>query len=152
MRTQTLIALAGVAALAVSASPATAAPRKPVTKTYTATAPTPDPSNAADSTPYPVCPQNVPQSFHVETFKAPGVGKLAVEVTGFQGDWDLLVVDGAKGSMLGSSGNGGYGTPATASVEKVTVKVKKAGTAIKIIACNWAGTPTSTVKYTFTYA
>ena len=149
MRTQTLFALAGAAAL-VAASPVSAAP-KPITKTYTATAPAPDPTNASGSS-YSVCAQAVPQSFHVEKFKAPAPGKLAVEVSGFQGDWDLLITDAAKGSELGASGNGGYGTPATPSVEKASVKVKTAGTTYNIIACNWAGTPTATVKYTFTYA
>ena len=150
MRTQTLVALAAGAAVAVAASPATSAPRKPITKTYTATAPAPDPTNAGGTAAYDVCAQAVPQSFHVEKFKAPAPGKLAVEVSGFQGDWDLLITD-AKGVQLATSGNGGYGTPATPSVEKATVKVKRAGE-FRIVACNWAGTPSATAKYTFTFA
>ena len=140
-----------VAALAVSAGPAVAKPKpKPITKTYTATAPAPDPTNASPQSPYTVCPQVVPQSFHTEAFKAPAAGKLAVKVTGIIGDWDLLVMNDKK-SEVGSSGNGGYGTPATTSTEAATVKVKKAGT-FYIVACNWAGAPTATVSYTFTYA
>ncbi|HEX8002243.1 MAG TPA: hypothetical protein VF519_06075 [Mycobacteriales bacterium] len=146
---RTLLPVAAVL-LAAAASPAVAAP-KPITKTYTATAPVPDPTNAAPNAPYTVCPQVVPQSFQVEAFKAPAPGKLAVEVSGIQGDWDLLITD-AKGAEVGSSGNGGYGTPAAPSVEKATVKVKKGGVTYSIVACNWAGAPTATVKYTFTYA
>lgn len=148
MRTSTLV-LAGAVALAAAASPVSAAP-KPITKTYTATAPAPDPTNAAPGAKYSVCAQTVPMSAHVEPFKAPAPGKLAVELSGFQADWDLLITD-AKGNEVGSSGNGGYGTPVSPSVEKATVKVKKAGT-YNIVACNWAGTPSATVKYVFTFA
>ncbi len=140
-----------VGALAVSAGPAVAKPKpKPITKTYTATAPVPDPTNAAGQTPYNVCPQTVPNSFHTETFKAPAAGKLAVKVTGIIGDWDLLIMNDKK-SEAGYSGSGGYGTPVSTSTESATVKVKKAGT-FYIVACNWAGAPTATVSYTFTYA
>lgn len=150
MRTRTLV-LAGAVALVAAASPVSAGPKpKPITKTYTATAPAPDPTNAAPGAKYSVCAQNVPMSAHTEVFKAPAPGKLAVELKGFEVDWDLLITD-AKGTEVGASGNGGYGTPASPSVEKATVKVKKAGT-FNIVACNWAGTPSATVKYVFTYA
>jgi hypothetical protein len=142
--------LALAAALAVTAAPAATAKPKPITKTYTATAPVPDPSNASPSTPYSVCPQTVPQSFQIDTFKAPAPGKLQVVVSGIVGDWDLLVMNDKK-SEVGASGSGGYGTPVATSTESASVKVKKAGT-FYIVACNWAGTPTATVKYTFTYA
>lgn len=148
MRNSTL-ALAGAVAL-VAAAPAVAAP-KPITKTYTATAAAPDPTNSAPTAKYSVCAQTVPGSFHVEEFKAPAPGKLVVELSGFQVDWDLLITD-AKGSEIASSGAGGYGTPVAPSTEKATVKVKKSGTVYRIVACNWAGTPTATVKYVFTYA
>ena len=146
MRTTRVLATAA-ALLAVAALPADAAPRKPITKTYTATAPMPDPSNYAQQG-YSVCAQNVPQSFHSEPFKAPGAGKLKVEMSGFQGDWDLLIVD-SKGAEIANSG----GTqPADPPTEQLTIKVKKAGVSYNIIACNWAGGPTATVKYTFTFA
>lgn len=145
MRTTPVLAAAALLAAGASVA-ADAAPRKPITKTYTATAPLPDPSNYAEQS-YSVCAQAVPQSFHVEEFKAPAAGKLKVELTGFQGDWDLLMLDG-KGAELANSG----GTqPVDPAVETMTVKVKKAGAIYKIIACNWAGGPTGTVKYTFTF-
>ena len=144
-----LTAAAVVAALAVTAGPAVAKP-KPITKSYTATAPVPDPTNASPQSPYTVCPQVVPQSFHTETFKAPAAGKLAVKLTGIVGDWDLLVMNEKK-AEAGSSGNGGYGTPVATSTEAATIKIKKAGT-YYIVACNWAGAPTANVSYTFTFA
>lgn len=145
----TAVLAAAAALLSAAAVSADAAPaRKPITKTYTATAPLPDPTNHAELTPYEVCAQAVPQSFHEETFKAPGAGKLKVEMNGFQGDWDLLLVD-SKGAQVASSG----GTqPVDPAVESMTAKIKKAGATYTIIACNWAGTPTATVKYTFTWA
>jgi hypothetical protein len=152
MRTTPLVLTAALLATAAANAPAHAAPRKPITKTYTANAPTPDPTNYLPTAKHSVCEQTVPQSFHVEPFKAPAPGKLAVKLTGFTGDWDLLIVDAAKGSELGSGSASDVGTPATAATEAATVKVKKAGTTYNIIACNWAGGPTGTVTYTFTYA
>jgi hypothetical protein len=147
MRTTPVLVAAAALIAAGSALPATAAPRKPITKTYTATAPTPDPTNYAELG-YSVCSQMVPQSAFTELFKAPGTGKLKIEMTGFVGDWDLLILDG-KGAEIANSG----GTqPVDPSIEQATIKVKKAGTTYKIISCNWAGGPTATVKYTFTYA
>jgi hypothetical protein len=150
-RTTRVLAVGLVAAVAMSQGNAWSAPKKkPITKKWTATAATPDPSNASPDSPYTVCPQVVPGSYHAETFKAPAAGKLIVSITGFQGDWDLLVVDEKK-REVGSSGNGGYGTPASPSTEKITLKVKKAGT-FSIVSCNWAGTPMAEGTYTFTYA
>ena len=136
----TLVALAAATAAAPAA---VAAPPKPVTKTYTATAPLPDPTNVDG--PYSVCAQRVPQSFHVERFKVPGPGSLKIELTGYQIDWDLLLMDAQAKEMAGS-GNGEVGLP-----EVISVKLKKAQT-VQIVACNWSGGPTGTVTYTFTPA
>lgn len=134
------LTLAALAATSVAAPAALAAP-KPITKTYTATAPVPDPTNLAGG--YSVCAQNVPGSFHVEPFKVPGAGTLKIELKDYQIDWDLLLMDG-KGKELASSGSGGLGEP-----EVVSLRIKKP-TAVQIVACNWAGGPTGTVTYTFT--
>ena len=139
---RTLTATAAILAAATVAAPAALAAPKPITKTYTATAATPDPTNAGGG--YTVCAQNVPGSFHTEPFKVPAAGSLKVTLTDYQVDWDLLLVDD-KGRELGSSGAGGVGGP-----ETLQVKFKKA-TAVKIIACNWSGGPTGKVTYTFTY-
>ncbi len=133
----------GLVAAATIAAPAALAAPKPITKTYTATAPVPDPTNFADDA-YSVCAQNVPQSFHTAVVKIPAAGALKVELTKYDIDWDLLIMDG-KNKEIGASGSGGVGGP-----EVATVKFKKAGVA-KIVACNWAGGPTGQVKYTFTF-
>jgi hypothetical protein len=143
---RTAALLAGcVAVVGVVAPSATAAPKpKPITKTYTATAGAPDPTNFAMMG-YSVCAQNVPGSFDDETFKVPAAGTLKVELTGYVGDWDLLLMDGAREELANSGLTDVQGAP-----EVVSVKFKKA-TETHIIACNWAGGPTGTVKYTFTY-
>jgi hypothetical protein len=137
------LSLAVVAVAAAAASPAVAAPKKPITKTFTATAPAPDPTNAAPGS-YTVCPQRVPMSFQAEAFTVPGAGRLTVEVTGYQGDWDALLMDGGDKSELGGSGSGGMGGP-----EVIDISFKKAQP-VTIVACNFSGGPTAQVKYTFT--
>lgn len=147
----TPLVLTGALAMAGFAGEATAAPKKkPISKSYQATAGAVDPSNWADSDPYSVCAQNVPGSFHTHDFKAPAAGKIKIEMTNFTGDWDLLFVD-PKDSEVAAGGGSDLGTPGTPTTEVATAKIKKAGT-YKIIACNWVGGPTADVKYTFTYA
>jgi hypothetical protein len=146
-RTAALV-VASLAVAAVSAPPALAAPKKkPVTKTYAVTAAAPDPTNYAQAGgvgKYSVCAQNVPGSFDKQAFQVPAAGSLTVELSGFQGDWDLLLEDSDDSELAagGSSGTGGS--------ETVDVRFKKAQK-VSIVACNWAGTPTASVKYTFTF-
>lgn len=141
IRTITLVTLAGATAVAPVAL---AAPPKPITKTYPVTAPLPDPSNWANQG-YSVCAQNVPMSYQTEPFKVPAAGTLKVELSKYEGDWDLLIMDG-KGKELGAGGSSDLGVP-----EVAQVKFKKA-TEVDIVACNWAGGPTGEVTYTFTFA
>lgn len=137
------LTLVALTATTVAAPAAIAGPKpKPITKTYTATAPMPDPTNVAGG--YTVCAQTVPQSFHIEEFKVPAAGTLKVELTEYEVDWDLLIMDG-KDKEIASSGSGGVGEP-----EIAQIKFKKAGL-VQIVACNWSGGPTGTVTYTFTY-
>lgn len=148
--------LVGALAVAASAAPATAARRKPIVKQYEATAPAPDPTNWASEAgvpTYSVCNQQVPNSWHKHTFTAPAPGKLNIKVYGFTGDWDVLLTN-TQGVELTFGGSPGINTPnaPTAGDESVAYKIKKAKTKINIISCNWAGGPTATVKYTFTYA
>ena len=139
------IAVTAAVSAAVSGI-AQATHKKPITKSYTATAPNPDPTNFSPSARYSVCEQTVPGSFHVEEFTAPEPGTIKAELSGYVGDWDFLFTD-EKGRELGNSGLTAFmGEP-----EKITYKFKKPGT-INIIACNWAGGPTGNVKYTFTFA
>ena len=147
----TPLVLTGALATAVLAVPADAAPRKPITKTYEATAPTPDVTNLAEGVAtYSVCNQQVPQSWHLHVFTAPAPGKLKVDLSNFLGDWDLLLTD-AKGTQL-AAGVGMQAVPGTPAEEVATVKIKRAKTKINIISCNFSGGPTATVKYVFTYA
>ncbi len=101
----------------------------------------PDPTNVAGG--YSVCAQNVPGSFHVENVKLPSAGTLKVELTKYQVDSDLLLMNEKK-AEIAFSGSGGVGEP-----EVTQVKLKKAGT-VSIVACNWSGGPTGEVTYTFT--
>ena len=146
-RTAALV-VASLAVAAVAAPPAMAAPKKkPITKTYTVTAPAPDPTNygqPAGASKYSVCAMNVPSSFDRTEFAVPAAGSLTVEVSGFQGDWDLLLID-SDGEELSTGGSSDLG-----GAETTDVRFKKAQK-VSIVACNWAGTPTATVKYTFTY-
>lgn len=142
MKSTAAVALALVAVGAASMSPAVAGPKKPITKTYTATAPSPDPTNVSSD--YSVCAQRVPGSFDIKEFAVPAAGMLKIEVTDYQVDWDALLMDAEKVEIAGS-GSGGMGAP-----EVIEVKFKKAQK-VFIVACNWSGGPTAKVTYTFTY-
>lgn len=147
MRIRTAIAAALTVALAGGAlSPALAAPKpKPVTKEYVATAFPPDPSHAAVTTG--ICNTTNPTSQHNEEFKVPFPGTLVVDLTGFQGDWDLALYSD-KGALVASSAQDLTADPQTP--EKMSVKLKKKGAKYFIRACNFAGGPTANVKYVHT--
>lgn len=140
--------VAAAAITAVVASPAVANHKKPISVTYTATAATPDPGNFVTNK---LCDGVNPAESgeHKHEFAAPEAGTLDVTLTGYQGDWDLAVRN-SKGANIGESGSGGY-MPVAGSDEKTKIKIKKAEK-LTIVACNWAGSPTATVKYTFTFA
>lgn len=147
MKTTAAVTLAVVALGVASMSPAIGAPKKTITKSYTATAPLPDPTNAAGGA-YSVCAQNVPDSFQADQFKIPAAGTLKVEVSGYIGDWDALLMDADKAEAA-ASGSGGY-PPVAGGPEVMELRFKKAQT-VTIVACNWSGGPTANVKATFTY-
>ena len=147
-------AIAIGAGIAVLVAPALAAAPKPITKSFAVNIPVPggaisDPTSTSACAPA----TEAPSSMHREAFTAPAAGTLKVEVTGFVGDWDLALSDG-KAKRLAEGDNASV-TPTNMStgavVEKLTYKVKKAGDLV-IIVCNFAGGPTGTGKYTFTFA
>lgn len=142
IRTAAVTSLVAVAA-AGTLAPAMAAPAKPkpITKTYTATAPTPDPTPIAGD----VCTPALATARHSEPFKVPAAGRLKVTIE-FTGDWALGLRDKKSGSQIASSDGATPETP-----ESMDVKFKRA-TEVFIDACNFAGGPTATVTYTFTYA
>lgn len=127
------LALVGV----VAATPGTAAP-KPTEKRYTAAA-SPDPSPNAEGG----CSRGIPGGEHIEPFKVTAPGKLVVEMTGFQGDWDLCVFD-KSGKLLGSST--GF---VEATTETVSIKFKKVAD-ITIVSQNLIGGATAAMKYVYT--
>jgi len=92
-----------------------------------------------------VCEQTVPGSYDIKEFKAPASGRLKVEMGGYLGYWDLLLLDGAKRGLGHISG-----TPDKPQPVVVTVRLSKPGT-FYIVACNWSGGPTANMKYTYFY-
>lgn len=137
LRTVAVTSMVAVAA-AGTLTPALAAPKQ-IKKTYTATAPTPDPTPIAGD----ICSPTLPGSFHEQKFTVPAAGTLKVTMVQ-ELDWALAMIDG-KGKRLAESDGG---TPTDA--ESMQVKFKKK-TDVVIRACNFAGTPTSQVTYVFTF-
>ncbi|MCA1824229.1 MAG: hypothetical protein ABR520_11880 [Mycobacteriales bacterium] len=148
------VASTAIAALLVTSAfaPAYAKPKpkpkpKPITKTYTATEPVPYPAATT------ICdgaPEGV--SLNREPFKVPAAGLFYAEMTGFEGDWDMRVVDSSGEVITEGSGTSTPNTNVPGSnKDSLEFKVKKAGD-IVLEVCNFAGTPTATVTYTFTYA
>lgn len=149
MRTRTALATSLAAVVAVgSLAPALAAPPKPkpVSKEYVATAFPPDPSHIAVTSG--ICNTTNPASQHNEPFTVPFAGTLVIDMSGFQGDWDLALYKGS--TLLAESAQ------ATEEdlqrPEKITIKLKKVGDKLSIRACNFAGGPTANVKYVHTPA
>lgn len=138
MRTRLVLAVLPVTLIGVvAATPGTAGP-KPTSKSYTAAA-SPDPSPNAEGG----CSRGIPGGEHIEPLKVTVPGKLAVEMSDFQGDWDLCVFD-SKGNTIGSST--GF---IEATKESVSIKIKKTGE-YTIVSQNLMGGATAAMKYTFT--
>lgn len=137
MRTRLVLAVLPVALLSVAAAPSLAAP-KTISKSYTATA-NPDPSPNASG----ACARSLVGGEHVEPLKVPAAGKLVVEMTAFQGDWDLCIFDKSGKNLASSAGF------VDATKEAVSLKLKKP-VEIQIVAQNLIGGPTASMKYVFT--
>ncbi len=138
-----------VASIGVAGDAALAGPRKPITKTYTATAVAPDPSNIVVVTPE-GCSMLVPSSFHVEKFTAPGPGSLKVDIVGFLGDWNLGLFN-SKGKSIGAATAINNGSPVIADPGDTAYAELHKPETISIVACNVVGGSTATVTYTFTF-
>lgn len=122
-------------ALVISATPPATAGHDRVTGGFTAEAP-----------PGAGCELGVNEA--AETFKTPFGGFLYVEMTGFMGDWDLYLRDaeGVEVKSSTSSNDPVFGTPG----EKIGVWLG-AQREYSIVACNWAGSRTAEVTYSFTH-
>lgn len=135
MRTRLVLAVLPVALLSVAAAPSLAAP-KTTKGSYTAAAvvdPSPNATGACNST--------LPGGQQKDELKLPAAGRLKVDMTAFQGDWDLCLYSG--GSLVGSST--GF---VEATTETVSFKAKKAMTVV-IGAANVGGGPTAQVMWEF---
>ena len=141
MRTRTALTTGLVAVLAVgSFAPAFAGPKpKPIQKSYTATASTPDPTPMAGE----ICDPKLPGAKHEAPFTVPYAGMLTVKIHGFQGDWALGVLD-SDGAMIASHDNDVTAGDAVDAPSEVQIKFKKK-TTVTIRGCNFAGGPTATV-------
>ena len=151
-RSAVTFALAGLAAVGLSV-PGHAAPKpkpKPITKTYAVGPLLPWPGGQATGV---TCDTTVPPSFQDEPFKAPALGSLKVEISGFTGDFDGGIFDKSGTKMVAASDNAADPTTNAQGnvVEKISYKVKKPGDYV-IRVCNFLGTPTASVTYTFTFA
>jgi hypothetical protein len=141
--------LVGVVALGSLAPALAKSKRAPLKKSYSATLPVPHPLPAMG----PACADNPgPQSEHRETLKVPAAGKLVVQATGFDGDFDLGLYDKTGNVAQGDGVSTGSGLPNTGKgVESLTAKIKKPGTYFLDV-CNFAGTGTAHVNYTLTFS
>ena len=123
-----------------SLTPALAAPPKPFTKTVTFTDPTPDPSAFVLGPEH--CMGKLPAEQPVAV-DVPGAGSVAISITGFTGEWSLMVTND-KGAVIGTAD---ADAPAT---ESMKLRMKRAGK-INILPCNIAGTFTAQLTYSYTY-
>lgn len=140
VRTAAITSLVAVAA-AGSFTPALAGPTpKPIKKTYTASA-TPDPTPIALSEP---CQPTIPSARHTTPFKVPAAGTLAITIK-MDLDWALGLRTKSGSTLAASDG------PGPTDAESIQMKFKKP-TEVLIDACNFAGSLTAEVTYTFTYA
>lgn len=136
---RTVLTSAALIAVGALALPSSAAPPKPITKTYTATA---APSGLG-LTEY--C-DGLPTTHdkHREPFKAPAPGTMKVTLSGAVGDWDAMLLDAADATLVMSATLG-------PGDESYSYKIKKPGK-FTLMSCNALGGPTATVTYTFTFA
>ena len=128
-------------------APATAAPKpkkKPISKSYDLEL------VPLWTNPQAACVNPEFEGISVDTQKITptGPGILAVQVTGYTGDWDISVKDATGVEIAKGSGND---TPnAGPGTETIELKFKKAEP-LQIAICNFLGTPSAKASYTYTY-
>jgi hypothetical protein len=142
------VLLLGLVAGALSAAPAVAAKKK---KTITVSeefalgphAPIPVASEADPNG----C-RNGQDAVHKTTipFTTPAKGIMTVEISEFQGDWDLYLLEGD--SVIAASDASQIQGSAASEQIMINLGAKKN---VSIVACNWAGGPTAAGSYTYKY-
>ena len=123
-----------------------AAGTKTVKKTWTATVPTPLPLLAEDGGCYEQGQEDVHKDTY--TFKAPKhrrTGTLTARIDGFNGDLDMYIVKGT--TVIGSSTSDNL----SQDYEQATVGRIKGGTTLKIVTCNWSGSPQANGSLLYKY-
>lgn len=140
MRRRPLLLVPVVALGVVAGSTAQAAPPKPFTKTVTFVDRTPDPSAYFLGPEH--CLGQLPREKPVPV-DVPGPGTVTIAITGFTGEWSLLVTN-PKGDVIGVAD---ADAPAT---EKLSLRVRKAGR-IEILPCNLFGTFEAQLTYSYAY-
>ena len=144
MRLRTVAATSLVAVAAAGTfAPALAAPAKPkpIKKSYTATTSTPDPTPITGETGG-NCSPTLDTAKHETPFTMPWAGTLQVDLTKFQGDWALAVLN-SKGDKIADHDNDAT-SEAVDAPSQIVLKFKKK-TDLIIRACNFAGGPTAQV-------
>ena len=138
MRSRLVLATVPVALLGVAVAPSFAAPKKPIEKTYAASAPVPGGWAGG-------CDGSIPMAAQLDEFKVPAAGSLKIDLSELTGDWDLFLYQG--GQELAVSQN----LQPLDDGESIVHKFKKGATVV-ISACNFNGGPSGTVKLKFTYS
>lgn len=136
----TLLATLLAVATAGSLAPAFATTPAPFSKTVTFVDDTPDPSAFFLGPEH--CQGQLPAESPV-TVKIPSSGVVDIAISGFSGEWSLMITDQA-GKVLGTAD---ADAPAT---EATSLRMKRGGT-INILPCNLAGTFEATLKYSYRY-
>ena len=133
-------ALLCAAAVLAVVTPAEAAPPKGFSKTLTFVDETPDPSAYLLGPEH--CLGRLPREKPV-VVTIPGTGIVRIAISGFLGEWSLLVSN-AAGDVIATAD---ADAPATESLE---MRLKKAQR-IQILPCNLAGTFEAKLTYSYTY-
>lgn len=141
MRSRSLLLTAAVATMAAGAfTPAQAAPPASFSKTVTFVDKTPDPSAYFLGPEH--CMGRLPAEKPVPV-SIPGPGMVEIAISGFTGEWSLMVTD-AAGDLIASAD---ADAPAT---ESMSLRMRRAGK-INILPCNLAGTFEAQLRYSYRY-
>ena len=147
MRKVVVSVLAAGLVIGALAGPAAAGKKKTISKTFSAGPHAPLPNAEAEDIGHSCLAGQEGVHKTTVSFKTPGKGKLSVGLHDFEGDWDLYVLD-SKGAMIGVSEASQL--QGAGPEENLTVSLAARKT-YKIVACNFAGGPTASGHYRYTY-
>ena len=137
-------AASALLAVVLLAVPAAATHKKPISESYDVTAPVPYPVDGASH-----CSEGVEGlTKNTRPFTFPDRGVLAIELSGFLGDWVLELHDD-KGRMLAQAAQ--FDPANTDPLRKLVYKKGAPKQQVSIAVCNVNGGPTAAVEYTFTF-